>query len=88
MTFSKDYRDNKENCPKCGAELRGRLMELELRLADELDIQAGWCIDPACLEKIKAEYHDRNGALQVADLEFIDDILSIVWEAGLLRVSE
>jgi hypothetical protein len=63
-------------------------MELELKLSDEPDMMAGWCIDPACLEKIKAEYHERNGDLQVADLEFIDDILCIVWEAGLLRVSE
>lgn len=63
-------------------------MELELRLSDEPDMAIGWCIDPACLEKIKKEYHERNGNLQVADLEFIDDILSIVWEAGLLRVSE
>jgi hypothetical protein len=29
-------------------------MELELKLSDEPDMMAGWCIDPACLEKIKA----------------------------------
>lgn len=63
-------------------------MELELRLSDESDMAIGWCIDPSCLEIIKNEYHRRNGDLHVADLEFIDDILSIVWEAGLLKVTE
>jgi len=63
-------------------------MELELKLSDEPDMMAGWCIDPACLEKIRDEYRERNGDLQTADIEFIDDILSIVWEAGLLEVDE
>ena len=63
-------------------------MELELKLSDEPDMMAGWCIDPACLEKIRDEYRERNGDLQTADIEFIDDILLIVWEAGLLEVDE
>ncbi len=63
-------------------------MELRLKLSDEKDMTFGWCFDPACLEKIRDEYHERNGDLQTADIEFIDDILLIVWEAGLLEVDE
>ena len=63
-------------------------MELKLKLSDEKDATMGWCLDPACLEKIRDEYQERNGDLQAADIEFIDDILSIVWEAGLLEVDK
>ena len=63
-------------------------MKLKLKLSDEKDMTTGWCFDPECLEQIRAEYRDRNGDLQTADIEFIDDILSIVWEAGLLEVDE
>jgi hypothetical protein len=63
-------------------------MDLKLKLSDEKDMNCGWCFDPACLEKIRDEYRERNGDLQAADIEFIDDILSIVWEAGLLEVVE
>lgn len=64
----------------------GKKVELELKLSDEKDANSGWNFDPACLEKIRYEYRKRNGDLQTADIEFIDDILSIVWEAGLLEV--
>ncbi|AJF08189.1 hypothetical protein [Geoalkalibacter subterraneus] len=63
-------------------------MEVKLKLSDEKDATAGWIFDPSCLEKIRDEYRERNGDLQTADIEFIDDILSIVWEAGLLDVDE
>lgn len=63
-------------------------MELKLKLSDEKDATMGWNFDPACLEKIRDEYQERNGDLQTADIEFIDDVLTIVWEAGLLGVDE
>ena len=63
-------------------------MELKLKLSDEKDATMGWNFDPACLEKIRDEYRERNGDLQTADIEFIDDILTIVWEDWLLDVDE
>ena len=63
-------------------------MELKLILSDEKDATMGWNFDPVCLEKIRDKYRERNGDLQAADIEFIDDILTIVWEAGLLEVDE
>jgi hypothetical protein len=63
-------------------------VELKLKLSDKKDATVGWNFDPACLEKIRDEYLERNGDLQTADIEFIDDILTIIWEAGLLEVDE
>jgi hypothetical protein len=40
------------------------------------------------IERDEARLREAVGDLQTADIEFIDDILSIVWEAGLLEVDE
>lgn len=64
--------------------------DLALKLSDEKDLSCGWCFDPDCLQKIQDEYKKRNEeyGLQAPDIELIDDILAIVWEAGLIGVSE
>ena len=66
------------------------MFSMELKLSDVKDISCGWCFDPACLPTIKDEYRKRNEefGLQAPDIELIDDILAIVWEAGLIKVNE
>ena len=61
---------------------------MKLRLSEEKDMMNGWCFEPDDVLAIRDEYEKRNGNEVARDLEFMDDIMAILWEHKLLRCSD